>query len=148
MGVRLGGVCGGPGGRTLRRGVVAVAAFLAFGSGVDAQEALRAGEAYATRFSGTIDFKLDDGSTVTILDEAGTVGSVIDLRNPGFPADGRHWIDEPQRLPVTAGEVGQVFGIAIDRAEPANVYLTATSAFGLHQFGDESGWLPGQWGEG
>jgi hypothetical protein len=146
MGVRLGRVCQGS--RTLRRGVVVVAGFLAFGSAVEAQEALRAGEAYATRFSGTIEFPLDDGSIATILDEAGTVGSVIDLRSPGFAADGRHWSNEPQRLPVTAGEVGQVFGIAIDTAEPANVYLTATSAFGLHQFDDESGWLPGQWGEG
>ena len=113
-----------------------------------AQDALAPGEAFATRFSGSTQITLGDGSTLTLIDENGVVGSVVDLRNPGFAADGRHWADEPQRLPVTAAEVGQVFGIAIDDASPANIYLTATSAFGLHRFDDGSDWLPGQWGEG
>ena len=113
-----------------------------------AQEALRAGEAFATRFSGTVTVPLAGGDTAAFIDEAGVVGSVVDLRQPGFSADGRHWIDEPQRIEVTAGDVGQVFGVAIDRQSPASVYLTATSAFGLHQFDDGSDWLPGMWGEG
>ncbi|MEP4719740.1 MAG: peptidoglycan-binding protein [Nitratireductor sp.] len=113
-----------------------------------AQEALSAGEAFATRFSGTTEITLADGERLTLIDEGGVVGSVVDIRNPGFAADGRHWIDEPQRLPVTAGQVGQVFGIAIDDGSPANIYLTATSQFGLHRDPDNTDWLPGQWGEG
>ncbi|MFN3548188.1 MAG: peptidoglycan-binding domain-containing protein [Mesorhizobium sp.] len=113
-----------------------------------AQEAPAAGEAFATRFSGTTEITLGDGSRLTLIDENGVVASAVDVRNPGFTADGRHWANEPQHLKVTAAEVGQVFGIAIsDGAEPS-IYLTATSAFGLHRFQDGSDWLPGQFGEG
>jgi hypothetical protein len=113
-----------------------------------AQEAPAAGEAFATRFSGTTEITLGDGSRLTLIDEDGVVASAIDIRNPGFTADGRHWANEPQHLAVTAAEIGQVFGIAIsDDAEPS-IYLTATAAFGLHRFEDGSDWLPGQFGEG
>ena len=49
-------------------------------------------------------------------------------------------------ISVTAGQTGQVFGIAIDEAQPPNIYLTATSAFGLHRTADGAGWMAGQWG--
>ena len=77
-----------------------------------------------------------------------TQGSIIDLRSPRMPPLGQHWVDEPQRKPVTAGQVGQVFGVALDDANPPNVYLTATAtaAFGLHRAGN--GWMPGMWGPG
>jgi len=39
-----------------------------------------------------------------------------------------------------------VFGIAIDDAEPPNIYLTATSAFGLHV--RDGNWMEGMWGPG
>jgi hypothetical protein len=113
-----------------------------------AQEAPAAGEAFATRFSGTTEITLGDGSRLTLIDEDGIVASAIDVRKPGYTADGRHWANEPQHLQVTAAEIGQVFGIAIsDDAEPS-IYLAATSAFGLHRFEDGSDWLPGQFGEG
>ncbi|MHA1544994.1 MAG: hypothetical protein ACTSUY_01040, partial [Alphaproteobacteria bacterium] len=128
--------------------VLSLLAYTALTSPASAQEAMQAGEAYATRFSGTVEFTLDDGTKFNTLDQNGVVGSIVDVRAPGFTADGRHWRDEPQRLPITAAEVGQVFGIAIDNAQPANVFLTATSAFGLHRFDDNSDWLPGQWGPG
>ncbi|MEQ8297184.1 MAG: peptidoglycan-binding domain-containing protein [Nitratireductor sp.] len=139
--------------RTLNKKRLAFASALLLGSSALvpaalAQEALSAGEAFATRFSGTTEIILADGERLTLIDESGVVGSVVDVRNPGFAADGRHWIDEPQRLPVTAGQVGQVFGIAIDDGSPANIYLTATSQFGLHRDPDNTDWLPGQWGEG
>ncbi len=106
-----------------------------------AQDAIQPGEAYATRFSGT-----RPGAGGPVIDTNGTVGSIIDLRAPRTPPLGQHWIDEPQRKPVTAGQVGQVFGVALDDANPPNVYLTATSAFGLHRAGN--GWMPGMWGQG
>jgi hypothetical protein len=101
------------------------------------------GEAYVTRFSGA---KTEGGTAVT--DAAGIVGSVVDVRGPGQAPQGHHWLNEPQRFPVTAGEVGQVFGVAFDDANPPNIYVTATSAFGLHRTADGSDWMPGQWGPG
>jgi hypothetical protein len=57
-----------------------------------------------------------------------------------------HWTHEPQRSAVTAGQVGQVFGIALDDANPPNVYLTATSVFGLHRNAANTDWMAGMWG--
>jgi len=134
-----------------KRLVLASAAILATSALVApslAQEALAPGEAISTRFSGTIEITLGDGTRLPLINEDGVVASAVDVRNPGFPADGRHWTSEPQHMVVTAAEIGQVFGIAIDDATSPNVYLVASSAYGLHRFDDGSGWLPGQWGEG
>ncbi len=108
-----------------------------------AQEGLLPGEAFVTQFSGTTTV---DGRTV--IDLAGQAGVALDLRAPGFVADGRHWLAEPQPFGVTAADVGQVFGVALDDADPPNLYLTATSSFGLHRSADNSGWQDGMWGPG
>jgi hypothetical protein len=47
---------------------------------------------------------------------------------------------------VTAGEIGQVFGVALD--EGPNIFVTATAAFGLHRTADNGQWMPGMWGPG
>jgi uncharacterized repeat protein (TIGR01451 family) len=107
-----------------------------------AQDLLQPGETYVTRFSGTA----SEGGR-TVIDVNGTVGSILDVRNPATPPVGQHWRDVPQRLPVTALQVGQVFGVALDGQTPPNVYLTATSAFGLHRNDDNSNWMNGQWGQ-
>src|SRR5438552_6920039 len=87
------------------------------------EEPLRPGEAFVTRFSGTV-----AGPGGLTINTSGTVGSIIDLRAPGQPPRGQHWIDEPQRKPVTAAQIGQVFGVAFDDATPPNIYLSATPA--------------------
>ena len=110
------------------------------------QQGLRPGEAYVTRFSGIQSSGPQDNPVVTI-DPSGTVGSILDIRAPRQPPRGEHWIDEPQRVPVTAAAVGQVFGVALDDANPPNIYLTSTSAFGLHHTPDNR-WMPGMWGQG
>ena len=112
-----------------------------------AQGGLLPGEGFVTKFSGTTTVA-GAGGPRTVIDLAGTVGTAIDLRAPGFPADGRHWLDEPHLFSVTAGDVGQVFGVTLDDANPPNIYLTATSAFGLHRNADSSGWMDGMWGPG
>ncbi|HUT49150.1 MAG TPA: peptidoglycan-binding protein [Alphaproteobacteria bacterium] len=106
-----------------------------------AEDGLQPGEGYVTRFSGTT---TESGKAV--IDTGGTVGSIVDLRSPAQPPRGQHWLNEPQRNPVTAGDVGQVFGIALDEAVAPNVYLTATSAFGLHRTADNADWMAGMWG--
>ncbi len=128
----------------LRAGLLLLfSALIALSHQARAEEPLQPGEAFVTRFSGTVD---QGGQPV--IDLQGTVGSIVDLRRPGAPPSGAEWLNEPQRSPVTAGEVGQVFGVALDGATPPNVYLTATSAFGLHRNADNTDWMAGMWGPG
>jgi len=109
---------------------------------------MRPGEAFVTRFSGTMSVPGPGGTAVPAINPRGVVGSVIDLRNPGQPPQGQHWIGEPQRLLVTAAEVGQIFGTTLDDANPPNIYVAATSAFGLHRSPDNAQWMQGMWGPG
>ena len=112
-----------------------------------AQEAgMQPGEAFSTRFSGIRQSTGSAGQPLNVIDLQGIVGSIVDVRNPQVPPQGQHWIDEPQRAPASAAEIGQVFGIALDDASPPNIYLTATAAFGLHRLEDNSDWMPGMWG--
>jgi hypothetical protein len=106
-----------------------------------AQDAMQPGEAFVTRFSG-----IQPSVNGPAIDTNGTVGSIIDVRSPRTPPLGQHWVDEPQRKPVTAGQVGLVFGVTLDDANPPNIYLSATSAFGLHRSGKD--WMAGMWGQG
>ena len=131
-----------------RRARLALASSLSFAAlcltatAVGAQSTgMQPGEAYLTRFSGAV-----AGPGGPMIDTSGTVGSIVDVRRPGRPPQGEHWMDEPQRRPVTAAEVGQVFGVTLDGANPPTVYLAATSAFGLHTSGGQ--WMPGMWGRG
>jgi len=104
-----------------------------------AQEALEPGEAFVTRFSGTA-----EAEGRTVIDTRGAVGVIVDLTAPGAAPQGASGAQTPESAVVTADQVGQVFGIALD--EEANVYLSATSAFGLHRNADNSGWMEGMWG--
>ena len=114
-----------------------------------AQEAgIAAGESFVTRFSGTRTDTGSNGQPVEVIDENGVSGSIIDIRRPGQKPLGQHWRDEPQRVPAFARDVGQVFGIAFDDAKPANIYISATAAFGLHRNDDNSDWMFGMWGAG
>jgi len=105
------------------------------------------GSAVVTGFSGTFEpvpidalppekFAIDE----TFIDPEGASARIFLPSNPGFAWDGRQWDLRPY-FEVKARDVGQVFGIAIDAGWPIspnradaypNVYLTATSAFGLH----------------
>lgn len=135
--------------RRVTLGAIAAALLLQAGPLAAQQPALmRPGEGFVTRFSGTANIPGPGGTAVPAIDPGGIVGSVIDLRNPGQPPQGQHWIGEPQRLLVTAADVGQVFGVALDDANPPNIYLAATSAFGLHRAPNNAQWMQGMWGQG
>ena len=121
-------------------------ATLAVAQTTDGNAPLRPGEAFVTRFSGTKAAEGIDGNKVRVINPDGTVGSVIDLRAPQQLPQGQHWIDEPQRTPLKAKDVGQVFGVALDNASPPNIFVTATSAFGLHLTPGTSNWMAGMWG--
>jgi hypothetical protein len=112
-------------------------------------EPLQPGEAVVTRFSNTSEEPDETGKPRATIDLNGTSASIIDIRRPGDPPSGQHWIDEPQRLPVSAGEVGQVFGVAIDDLDTPDIFLSATAAFGLHRVktgANQSDWMAGMWG--
>src|SRR5262245_4277188 len=111
------------------------------------QGPLQPGEAVVTRFSGTAVVPGPAGD-VTMINPQGTSASIIDVRSPGRPPQGDHWLNEPQRLPITAAQVGQVFGVAIGGENAPDIYLAATSAFGLHRLPDNSQWMDGMWGAG
>ena len=124
------------------------AVWLAIGPASAQQAGLQPGEAYVTRFSGSRPSTDSRGQPGFAIDLNGVVGSIIDIRAPGQPPRGDHWINEPQRNPVTAAEVGQVFGVVLDDATPPNIYVSATSAFGLHLRPGTLQWMPGMWGAG
>ncbi|MEX0591624.1 MAG: hypothetical protein WD207_11115, partial [Xanthobacteraceae bacterium] len=135
--------------KRIAQGTLAAALLLQAGAATAQQQIpLRPGEAFVTRFSGTMSVPGPGGTAVPVLNPGGVVGSAIDLRNPNQPPQGQHWINEPQRLLVTAADAGQVFGVAIDDASPPNIYVAATAAFGLHRTPDNSQWQPGMWGAG
>ena len=132
--------------------------FLMIGwSGSLCADILKSGSAVVTGFSGT----RQQGPNLAI-DPQGAVLKVFDLTNLG-PADGE-LVTPPVLFQLTAESVGQVFGIALDNAVPPNIYLTATSAYGLHivipdQDGDgfpetikegapDARFMPGQFGPG
>ena len=106
-----------------------------------AQSALQPGDAIVTHFSGTA-----AEADRAVIDPEGAVSSIIDLRRPGSAPSGTQWTNAPQRPAVTAGQVGQVFGVTLDDANPPNIYLTATSAFELHRNADNTGWMASMWG--
>lgn len=105
------------------------------------------GTAITTRFAGTTLTPDTGDGPRSVIDINGVVAQFLDLRSPGDAPGGQRW-SAPHQMPgVRASQIGQVFGIAYDDAEPANVYLTATSAFGLHRTPDNGDWMPGMWGQ-
>ncbi|MBV9218180.1 MAG: hypothetical protein JO366_13495 [Methylobacteriaceae bacterium] len=138
------------------RGAAAGASLLALGllcaqeiNPAWAQEGgIQPGEALVTRFSGVASTPGPTGKPIYSLDPKGVVGSIVDIRAPRQPPVGQHWIGEPQRNPVRAEAVGQVFGVTLDDETPPNVNLSATAAFGLHLAAGSQQWMPGMWGAG
>ncbi len=82
------------------------------------------GDAAVTGFSGTID---RDGQL--FINPDGASLKVMDLNQRG-QARGQV-INAPTKFEAFARDVGQVFGVALDNASPPNIYVTASSAYGL-----------------
>jgi hypothetical protein len=92
------------------------------------------GEAVVTGFSGA--HAIDpsppgvDPVAVTFIDPTGPSARVVDLRNAGGPPQAQV-LPAPKTFTATAAEVGQVFAVALDKANPPNIYLGASSSYGL-----------------
>jgi hypothetical protein len=128
---------------------------------------LNLGDAVVTGFSGTIapdPAKPRPASKsavdLTFINPDGPSARIVGIGRPGFVWDGR-LLPTPRTFDVFAKDVGQVFGVALDDQQPAsNIYLAATSAFGLNLVGRGSdgqperrktggpgaGWMKGQFG--
>lgn len=97
------------------------------------------------------------------LNPNGEVATLLASDRIGFAYNGVELTRRPYDK-ILARDVGQVFGIAIDDEMFRNLYLTASSAFGLNIVGpdvdhdnvadrlilgdDDARWMPGQWGVG
>jgi len=66
---------------------------------------------------------------------------VVNIGQPGYVWDGR-LLTAPKTFDVLAKDVGQVFGVALDDQTPPNIYVAATSVFGLNIVGRGSDGLP------
>jgi len=124
------------------------------------------GNAVVTGFSGTVApdpaKPLPRNKTaidLTFINPDGPSARVIDLARPGFVWDGRLF-NAPKTFNVLAKDVGQVFGVALDDVVQPNIYVAATSMFGLNivkrgrdglpermkKGGPGAGWMKGQFG--
>jgi hypothetical protein len=55
---------------------------------------------------------------------------IVDLRNMGAPPQAQ-LVQAPKPFTATAAQLGQVFAVALDDAAAPNIYVAATSAYGL-----------------
>jgi len=133
------------------------------------QPIFQTGDAVVTGYSGVSLLKPPPGADIkdfAIINQQGPSLQVFDMSQMNGPDDAR--LVKARRLfSVSAKQIGQVFGIALDdgrgrpKGEPKtpNIYATATSAFGLQIVKTENGvrnrakvggpnrtWLAGQFG--
>jgi hypothetical protein len=71
-----------------------------------------------------------DPADQTTIDLNGPSLRVIDLQNMGGPPQAQ-LVQAPKPYTATAAQIGQVFGVALDKAVPPNIYVAASSAYGL-----------------
>src|SRR5262245_9842548 len=92
-----------------------------------------------------------------LIDPEGPSLQVMQLGAAGAAPQGQ-LIPAPAAFKAKAGDIGQVFAIAFDDAVTPNIYVAATSAYGLHIVGPDgkrlrqgkagAAWMPGQFGAG
>ena len=121
-------------GTRLRHAPIAIGAIVgaAAFTPADAQGIVQRGYAVTTGFAGIVSYPAPDGAEpfdyVTINTE-GYSARVVDLRALGPQGS---LSAAPKPFSVTAAQVGQVFGATLDNAQQPNIYLGATSAYGLN----------------
>jgi hypothetical protein len=125
---------------------------------------LNLGDAVVTGFSGTSTPPQPlpankSALDLTFINPDGPSARVVGVGRPGYVWDGRLF-PAPKTFDVFAKDVGQVFGVALDDQAAPNIYLAATSAFGLQLVargrdglperrkvgGPGAGWMKGQFG--
>ena len=72
----------------------------------------------------------DDPAALTFIDASGPSLRIVDLRHMGGRAAAQ-LVGAPKPFTVPASEIGQGFGVALDDASPPNIYVAASSSYGL-----------------
>jgi hypothetical protein len=100
------------------------------------------GYAVVTGFSGTAASEAPQGEDPTdylTIDYNGVSATVIDLTTVGAQGE---VTEAPKAFSVSASSIGQVYGVALDNAPEPNIYLAATSAYGVSIYlADENGYV-------
>jgi hypothetical protein len=95
---------------------------------------LAVGDAAVTGFSGVTPPEMIAAGInpvdKTYIDFNGPSTRVIDLQNMGGSPQAQ-LVDAPKPYTATAAQVGQVFGVALDNVVVPNIYVAASSAYGL-----------------
>jgi hypothetical protein len=95
---------------------------------------LEPGNAAVTGFSGVVRPAQTasgvDPADQTSIDLDGPSARIVDLRRMGGPPLAQ-LVGAPKPFTFTAGQIGQVFAVALDNAVPPNIYVAASSAYGL-----------------
>ena len=154
--------------RAMRCIAVAVTLALALGDLASAQTppgVYKPGDAAVTGFSGAVrPFEIAPGQDPDVrsfIDPEGPSLRIVDLRRMGGPPEAQ-LVGAPKPFTVSAKWIGQVFGVALDDNSPANIYVAATSAYGLaivapgpdgrpqhvRLGGGGTTFMPAQWGPG
>ena len=119
--------------------VMVAAAVLLLGLSVgalaqDARGLLAPGDAAVTGFSGALPpIQLAPGidpAEKTFIDLDGPSLEVFDLQDLRGPARAQ-LVRTPKSFSAKASQIGQVFGVTLDSASPPNIYVAASSAYGL-----------------
>jgi hypothetical protein len=123
------------------------------------------GQAAVTGFSGALwPVQIQPGQepdAQTFIDPEGPSLRVIDLRCMGGPPEAQ-LVGAPKTFTVSGKWIGQVFGVALDDHTPANIYVAASSAYGISIVAPGpggrlqrvrlgavgAGFMPAQWGAG
>src|SRR5689334_15912980 len=110
-----------------------LAASFGVASAQDARGILAPGNAAVTGFSGTQAPPAapnTDPADLTEIDLAGPSLRIIDLQTMGAPPQAQ-LVQAAKPFTATAAQLGQVFAVALDDAAAPNIYVAATSAYGL-----------------
>lgn len=99
-----------------------------------------------------------DPAERTFIDVNGASLRIVDLQDMGGAPDAQ-LVSAPKPYIVTAAQIGQVFAVALDNAVPPNIYVAASSAYGLPIVSAQAGetlhvrlggagvtFMPGLWG--
>ena len=116
-------------------GLAAAALAFCLGSTAEAQQAgtglVGRGNAVVTGFSGFIAGQAPAGTDpfdFLSINTDGASAEIVDLSTLGPQGQ---LSNAPKVASIPAAQVGQVFGVALDNAPAPNIYLAATSAYGL-----------------
>jgi hypothetical protein len=122
----------------IRSSAVAIALFLLVVGDSSAQQAppalLAPGNAAVTGFSGALPpaqiAPAVDPVEKTFIDFDGPSLRIVDLQRMGGPPKAQI-VSAIKPFTVKAAQIGQVFGVAVDNRTPPNIYVAASSAYGL-----------------